>query len=140
MRKQTASSFNSIELLLSLHYYSSGQVVEKHAMEDEKNWLQNVAMLKVLQKNHMPFNLGEKIEVKEWLQEHDEKARPMCAETLLAVQTVQTRVGGKKRIAHLAELVAELGQRCLNTYIDLWKNSRTNDHHGAVNYSWLERS
>ena len=109
-------------------------------MEDEKNSLQNVAMLKVLQKNHMPFSLGEKMEVKEWLQEHNEKARPMCAETLLAVQTVQTRVGGKKRIAHLAELVAELGQRCLNTYLDLWKNTKTNDHYGAVNYSWLERS
>ena len=56
MRKQTASSFSSIELLLSLHYSpvfemtfdlgrcstyvnSSGEVVEKYAMEDEKNWL-----------------------------------------------------------------------------------------------------
>ena len=157
MRKQTASSFSSIELLLSLHYSpvfemtfdlgrcstyvnSSGEVVEKYAMEEEKNWLQNVAMLKVIQKNHMPFNLGEKRDVKEWLQEHDEKARPMCAETLLAVQTVQTRVGGEKRIAHLAELKAELGQRFLNTYLDLWKNTKTNDHYGAVNYSWLERS
>ena len=76
MRKQTASSFSSIELLFSLHYSplfemtfdlgrcstyvnSSGEVVEKFAMENEKNWLQNVPMLKVIQKNHMPFNFGE---------------------------------------------------------------------------------
>ena len=124
----------------STHVNSSGEEIEKYAMEDEKNWLQNVAMLKVLQKNDMPFNLGEKLEVKEWLQEHDEKARPMCTETALAVQNVQTRVSGAKRIAHLGKSQEKLGQRFLNTYIDLWKNPRTNDHYGAVNYSWLARS
>lgn len=69
-----------------------GKVVSKYKVDDDKNWEQNLKMLKVIQKKHLPFNFGESSLVKDWLYEHDEKARPMGAEMLLKVQETQVKL------------------------------------------------
>ena len=37
-----------------------GKVVSKYKVDDDKNWEQNLKMLKVIQKKHLPFNFGKK--------------------------------------------------------------------------------
>ena len=69
-----------------------GQMVSKYKVDDDKNWEQNVKMLKVIQKKHLAFNFGESSLVKDWLYEYDERARPMGAEMLLKVQETQVEL------------------------------------------------
>ena len=69
-----------------------GKVVSKYKVDDDKNWEQNLKMLKVIQKKHLPFNFGESSLVKDWLYEYDERARPMGAEMLLKVQETQVKL------------------------------------------------
>lgn len=38
---------------------ASGEIVERYGFDDDINWRQNTAMLKMIQKKKLPFNFGE---------------------------------------------------------------------------------